>query len=95
MYVSRSNAISVTVFFLQRGFRLAKALFLTWVVFVLLWLPSITIMKIDEFRTISVAGYHAINASVLTNSGVNFIIYGSMNKTFRKAYISLLTCKKN
>ena len=84
----------VTEFLFQRGFRLAKALFLTWVVFILLWLPSIAITKIDEFRTISVAGYHAIYASILTNSGVNFIIYGSMNKTFRKAYISLLTCRK-
>ncbi len=88
-----------TVFFLhfsfiQKSFRLAKMLFITWMVFVVLWLPGLLIFKIDGFKSVSGTGYHLLNAVILTNSTVNFIIYGTMNRTFRKAYISLIMCKK-
>ncbi len=79
----------------KKKFSVTKNLFVIWVAFVIFWLPAVILHKIDNFRSPFGTMYHFTWLFTTANSMGNFLIYGAMNMSFRKAYIRLCTPGKH
>ena len=72
--------------------RLAKTLFIIFVVFLICWSPYAVVVLIDRYDEWDKIVYVIIIQMAHTNSSLNSIIYAASNKDFREGYRRLLCC---
>ena len=87
---TRQTAISL------EDIRVTKILFATVVGFVLCWTPVLVIDIVDAFLgsgwELTRGTYYMYTIFGITSSAINPIIYGVMNRSYRKAYLRLFGC---
>lgn len=71
--------------------RVVMNLCTVFTVFLLCWLPIVSIFTIDIHNTLPAAVSHIFYAIAVSNSCLNVFIYAGMNSAFRKSYINILT----
>ncbi len=79
----------------NKSFSVAKNLFVVWIAYLILLAPTVLLSKIDNFKGDLGVEYHLVWVLATTNSVINFLIYGAMNRQFRDAYLRLVTCGKH
>ena len=72
--------------------RLAKSLFIIFIVFLICWSPYAIVVLIDKYDEWHKIVYVIIIQMAHTNSSLNSIIYAASNKDFRDGYKMLLCC---
>lgn len=81
----------------NRRKKVTKMVLIVSLVYILSWVPELTIFLLFAYAPNSLDGdisYPASVAMVTFNSAVNPIIYGFHNERFRRYLINLLCCKK-
>ena len=78
----------------KRDIKVLKMLFIIYLTFAACWSLYTILLLIDFKDIIPVFVYRIAAAMSHTNSSLNSLIYGVMNKNFRDAYRSILTCRK-
>ena len=78
----------------KKDIKLLKMLFTIYLTFAVCWSLYTILLLIDFEDNIPVFAYRIAAAMSHTNSSLNSFIYGVMNKNFRDAYLSLLSCGK-
>ena len=74
----------------RESMRLARSLFIIFVVFAACWTPYAIIVSLDYNDTFS-QEFHIFSILLAhTNSSLNSILYGLTNRHFRQGYIKLL-----
>lgn len=75
---------------LQREQRLIWTLFAIVIIFVVFWTPSVIVLPLSGFWEEMPKVLYTISVwTALSNSSVNSIVYGAMNKNFRRGYVAL------
>ncbi|XP_072020953.1 melatonin receptor type 1B-B-like [Amphiura filiformis] len=78
----------------ERDIKLLKMLFTIFVTFAFCWTLYTLLLVIDYDDNIPDHAYRLAAVLSHTNSSLNSIIYGVMNKNFRDAYRKILSCGK-
>ena len=95
--VRKNNKISASkkqVLGRKKDIKLLKMLFTIYLTFAVCWSLYTILLLIDFEDNIPVFVYRIAAAMSHTNSSLNSFIYGVMNKNFRDAYRSVLSCGK-
>ncbi|XP_072030286.1 melatonin receptor type 1A-like [Amphiura filiformis] len=70
--------------------RILKMVITIWAVFMIMWAPYTTNVLFDTNASWPDLFFITAVAFCLSNSSINFIIYGIMNENFREAYVMVL-----
>ena len=75
---------------LQREQRLIWTLFAIVIIFVVFWIPAVIVLPLSGFWADMPKVLYTISVwTAFSNSSVNSVVYGAMNKNFRRGYSSL------
>ena len=76
---------------LQKEQRLVCTLFTIVILFIVFWLPASVVLPLAGFWADMPKILYTISVwTAFSNSSVNSVVYGAMNKNFRRGYVSLL-----
>ena len=70
--------------------RLARTLFIIFIVFIISWSPFTLLITFDFAETLPMQAYIFSVILAHTNSSMNCIIYGTTNQDFRRGYLKFL-----
>ena len=76
--------------YLKANVKILKMFTTLWAVFMIMWAPYTVNVLFDVNASWPDLFFITAVALCLSNSSINFLIYGVMNKKFRKAYIMIL-----
>ncbi|KAK2149199.1 hypothetical protein LSH36_463g06036 [Paralvinella palmiformis] len=79
----------------QKKMFIILALFIIWLAFVICWMPLLLVYSVDYYKLIPANYYQVALALAFANSAINPLLYGMLNRDFRKAFIFMLKCPKS